>query len=131
MKITLAFLGLLIWLGSDTDDICVRHWESMDYDQLSRSAHLQGEVKLAATIGPSGSVEEVKIIVAHAGGILPTAAAKNLTSWKFSAGNRRTFEVTYDFRLVDPPWDEAPTRMTVDFPSHVSVESNYRRIMQD
>src|SRR5271154_3633102 len=116
MKLLPIFLLLVSCANSNSEDLCVKHWESMDYDQLARTAHLQGQVKLVATIAADGSVEEVKIILAHAGGTLPEAAAKNLRGWKFNGGTPRTFEFTYDFRLVNPAWNEAPTRMTIDLP---------------
>jgi TonB family protein len=113
------------------NNICVVHWKSIYYNEVARQARLEGDVKLQVTIDQTGKVSKVVVVQpSSAHKLLQDEAVKNVTEWTFNTGDERMFETVYEFRLVMPEtYYTPPTSVTVDFPDHVHVESNFKPIM--
>lgn len=43
-------------------DICVVHWQSINYHPLARQARLQGDVSLEVSVDPDGKVSDVRVL---------------------------------------------------------------------
>ena len=72
------------------------------YPSLARAARVRGDVKMAVTVNPDGSVKDVKIAEGHP--LLNEAAVEAIRQWKFSATpSGGTVNVTLPFTLADPP----------------------------
>jgi|HubBroStandDraft_6_1064221.scaffolds.fasta_scaffold949262_2 TonB family protein len=113
-------------------DICVVHWKSINYNPVARGARLQGDVRLEVSVGPDGKVSDVRVLPSDAHKLLRDEAVKNMNEWTFSAGEKRSFDIVYEFRLIMPETDyDAPTSVYVDFPTKVHVESQFKVIMRD
>lgn len=113
-------------------DICVVHWRSINYDPIARAARLQGDVRLEVSVGPDGKVSDITVLPSNAHKLLQDEAVKNMNEWTFNAGNKRSFDIVYEFRLIMPETAyDAPTSVNVDFPTKVHVVSQFRAIMKD
>ena len=127
----LASIVLLV-AGYSPKDICVVHWKSINYNPVARQARLQGNVRLEVSVGSDGKVSEVRVLPSDAHKLLQDEAVKNMNEWTFNAGEKRSFGIVYEFRLAMPETDyDAPTFVTVDFPTKVHVESQFKVIMRD
>ncbi len=109
------------------------HVESLNYPPLARQAQLQGDVVLLAHIGTDGSISIPILKSGHP--LLLRVAADNLKKWKFQSGEEREMEITYHFKLAEPPSDSLQTECAFDLPdsvivfSHTApVETNYSRL---
>jgi TonB family protein len=124
--------AVVLVAGPSPKDICLVHWESINYNPIARRARLQGDVKLEVFVGLDGKVSDVKVLPSEAHRLLQDEAVKNMNEWRFNAGEKRSFDIVYEFRLIMPETDyDAPTSVTVDFPTKVHVESQFKAIMRD
>jgi len=123
----------LLFSRPSSNDICVVHWNSVNYNAVARQARLEGDVNLQVSIDQAGKVSKVTVVqptVAHK--LLQDEAVKNITDWTFNPGEQRVFEIVYEFRLVMPEiYYAPPTFVAVDFPNRVHVETNFKPIMRD
>ncbi len=119
--------------GLSSNDISVVHWNSIQYNVVARGARLQGDVKLQVSIDQDGKVSKVVVLQPSATHkLLQDEAVKNVTDWTFNPGEKRVFEIVYEFKLVMPEiYCISPTFVSVDFPTRVHVETNFSKIMQD
>jgi len=119
--------------GLSSNDFCEVHWNSIQYNVVARAARLQGDVKLQVSIDQDGKVSKVVVLqpgAAHK--LLQDEAVKNVTDWTFSPGEKRVFEIVYEFKLVMPEiYCISPTFVSVDFPNRVHVQTNFSPIMRD
>lgn len=125
---TLAFLllFLLVAIAAPAQEHEINRAEALQhvltrvaptYPPLARQARIQGPVKLAVSIDPSGDVTDVRVIEGHP--MLKDAAVDAVKRWKFEpfsvnddSPTEITVPVTVEFRLVSSP-DE--------------IESDYKR----
>ena len=113
-------------------DICVVHWKSIDYNEVARQARMQGDVSLEVSVEPDGKVSEVRVSSSNAHKLLQDEAVKNITEWTFSTGDKRSFDIMYEFRLVMPEvYYGPPASVTIDFPKRVHIESHFKPISRD
>jgi TonB family protein len=118
--------------GLDSADTCLVHWEAAIYNELARVARLQGDVKLRVSIGRDGRVSKAFVAQSNSHKLLRDEAVKNMEKWTFNSGDERTMEITYQFRLVEPElYYSPPTRIVVDFPATIHIESNFKPIQPD
>lgn len=112
-----------------SDDVCVVHWKSVEYNELARQARFQGDVRLGVSVDPKGSVSKVVVVQSNAGKLLQDEAVKNVKEWTFNSGGERNVVIVYEFRLVMPEVHYTPTpHITADFPNRVHVETNFKTI---
>ena len=98
------------------------HIESLNYPPLARQARIQGDAVLIAHIGTDGSVS---IPVRKSGHpLLLQAGEDNLKKWRFQSGEEQELEITYHFKLAEPPSDPLQTDCTFDLPDSVIVFSH-------
>ena len=122
----------LLLHGLSPTDICLVHWESPIYNEVARVARLQGDVKLQVAIGRDGRVSKVLVAQSNSHKLLQDEAVKNIEKWTFNSGEERTLEITYQFRLVEPElYYTPPSRVIMDFPATVHIESNFKPIERD
>lgn len=137
MKSLLANVLILVAVplllhGLSPTEISLVHWESPIYNELARVARLQGDVKLKVSIGRDGRVSKVLVAQPAPHKLLQDEAVKNIEKWTFNSGEERTLEITYQFRLVEPElYYTPPSRVAVDFPSTVHIESNFKPMQRD
>lgn len=70
------------------------------YPELARRMHIEGTVRVEATVAPDGKVTAAKAINGNT--LLQSAAVQAIRRWKFvPEGVRSTENVEIDFRLSD------------------------------
>lgn len=62
-----------------------------EYPEIARQLHLQGKVKIEATIAADGHVSEEKVIGGHP--ILAQSAMEAVKKWRFEAAPKETTEI--------------------------------------
>jgi len=123
---------LLLTVSPQTQPRLPIHVESLIYPPLARQARIQGDAVLIAQIGSDGSVSIPMRKSGHP--LLLQAAEDNLKTWKFQSGEVQEMEITYRFKLAEPPSDSLQTECSFDFPnsvtisSHVQITSDPRRL---
>lgn len=69
-----------------------------NYPELARRMHIEGSVRVEATVAPDGQVTSTKAVSGNP--LLKSAAAQAIRKWKFvPEGNGSTENVEVDFRL--------------------------------
>ena len=124
-KLTDVFKGAFASLQGPCaapDNRCVIHLESLDYPLLARQAQISGIVRVRAVLDKDGGVSSAS---AEGPKILKEASAENFTQWRFSPGNSRQIEITYDFRLEEPKVSYEPKpKVVFDLPDRVMITSH-------
>ena len=110
---------LLLTVSPQTQPRLPIHVESLIYSPLARNARIQGDAVLIAYIGSNGSVSITKRKSGHP--LLLETAEDNLKKWKFQAGESQEMEITYHFKLREPPSYDPPTECAFDLPDSVTV----------
>jgi TonB family protein len=111
---------------------CVRHLESLNYNPIVRQARLQGDVPVEVSVDANGKVESVRILPTGAHFALQQEATNNIRQWTFEPEGKQTFNITYEFRLVQPEVDGfSPTTVSVDFPDKIHITCNLKTINRD
>ncbi|HKS68570.1 MAG TPA: energy transducer TonB [Candidatus Acidoferrales bacterium] len=99
----LAFILLLGGLGSVAPSVLAQESGSItvkrrvktkvlpEYPQIARQLHLQGKVRIEATIAPDGRVTDTKVIGGHP--VLAVAAVDAVKKWHFEPGPKETTEI--------------------------------------
>ena len=97
------------------------HVESLEYPALGRSAHMQGDVTLAAWPDADGRVTgEPQVLSGNP--VFAKVAARNLRNWRFQAGEPGEVKVSYHFRMDGEGMrGKAPTTCQFDLPDSVTV----------
>jgi TonB family protein len=112
---------LLLTVSPQTQPRFPIHVESLIYPPLARNARIQGDVVLVAYIGADGSVS---IPIRKSGHpLLLQVAEDNLKKWKFQPGESQEMEITYHFKLREPPSYDPPTECAFDLPDSVTVSA--------
>jgi TonB family protein len=62
-----------------------------EYPEIARQLHLQGKVKIEASIAPDGHVTSAKVVGGHP--ILAQSAMDAVKKWRFEAGPKETTEI--------------------------------------
>jgi TonB family protein len=62
-----------------------------EYSEIARQLHLQGKVRVEATIAPDGRVTNTKVIGGHP--VLAVAAVDAVKKWRFEPGPKETTEI--------------------------------------
>jgi TonB family protein len=73
----LASIAILV-PSMSPKEICVVHWQSINYHPLARQARLQGDVSLEVSVDPGGKVSDVRVLLSNAHKLLQDEAAKNM-----------------------------------------------------
>ncbi|HEY6181806.1 MAG TPA: energy transducer TonB [Terriglobales bacterium] len=108
---------------SEPDVPCATHVESLSYEPIARKTSIAGDAKLRVEVNEAGNVAEERPISGHP--LLLKEAEKNIKLWKFKPGHAISFNVTYEFRLVEPRIDkDPPSTISYDLPFTVRVTSN-------
>jgi TonB family protein len=108
-------------------DVSVQHFESPLYDPVAQRARRQGDAVLKVQIAPDGSVRDAQGIQGDP--LLVRNATNNIRTWKFNQGDERTFNITYEYRLLPPEIEcGAETTVTFDLPSRLRVASRLLKI---
>jgi TonB family protein len=110
---------LLLTVSPQTQPRFPVHVESPIYPPLARNARIQGDVVLIAYIGSDGSVSIPTRKSGHP--ILLQVAEDNLKKWKFQPGESQEMEITYHFKLREPPTYDSTTECAFDLPDSVTV----------
>jgi len=122
----------LLLYGLSPTDICLVRWESPIYNEVARIGRMQGDVKLQVLIDRDGRVSKALVAESSSHKLLQDEAVKNIEKWTFNSGEERTLEITYQYRLVEPElYYTPPSRVIVDFPATVHIESNFKPIQRD
>jgi TonB family protein len=102
---------------------CVASVAVPDYPRLAHLARIQGEIRLTVTLDQKGRVSSIESHgSAHA--LLVREAERNLRRWDFCPRSA-TFEVTYEYRLTEPPQDNPePAKVSIDIPDHVQIRAH-------
>lgn len=103
-KASAVFLALAIatWasLPACAADRKVQRRLPPDYPELARRMHIEGTVRVEATVAPDGNVASVKAVSGNP--LLQSAAVQAIRKWKFAPESTRSTEnVEVDFRLSD------------------------------
>jgi TonB family protein len=119
------------------DSFLTRHLRSpLDVYQLQRgctASPVTGRCETReVSVDKNGRVSKVVVLKSSAQLLLQQEATRNISEWTFTPGEERVFELVYEFRRVMPEIDYlAPSRVTVDFPNRVHIETNFKTIMWD
>jgi hypothetical protein len=113
---------LLLTASPQTQPRLPIHVESLGYPPLARQARIIGDAVLVAHIGSDGSVSFAIFKSGHP--LLLQAAEGNLKKWKFLVGEAQEIEITYHFKLSEPPLNYAQTECAFDLPNSVTISSH-------
>jgi hypothetical protein len=112
--------------GQEPPELYVVHAESPYYDPLNWAINRSGDVVVAVTVSEDGNVQDAQ---ASGHPLLITGALQNIKTWRFVRGQRRHLNVTYEYRLDEPPADKLlQPRVTFDFPNKVRIMTARRRL---
>jgi TonB family protein len=112
--------------GQEAPELYVVHAESPFYDPLNWTINRSGDVVVAVTVSEDGSVQDAQ---ASGHPLLITGALQNVKTWRFVPGQKRHLNVTYEYRLDEPPADKLlQPRVTFDFPNKVRIVTARRRL---
>lgn len=103
------------------------------YDQLARTARLQGTVTLRLSISGDGTVIDAnpsstdRVLEAHP--LLQRRTEELIRRWKFTCANcaehgKYSYVVTFIYRLEGTDSDYDDTHVAVDLPDHVTITAN-------
>lgn len=124
-KLTDVFKGAFASLQGPCaapENRCVIHLESLDYPLLARQAQISGIVRVRAVLDKDGAVSSAS---GEGPKILKEASVQNFAQWRFSPGNSRQIEITYDFRLEEPKIAHEPkSKVVFDLPDRVTITSH-------
>jgi TonB family protein len=131
----LIFVGIMTHslANGPRSEVCAQHIQSPNYNVVARGARLQGDVSLDVFISADGSVSKIEVVnSSEAPKLLIDEAIKNMTGWSFNKGEERKFRIVYRYRLTMPEiYCFVPSRVTIDFPNYILIETNFAPIMQD
>jgi TonB-like protein len=112
--------------SQEPQELWVLHAESPFYDPLNWTINKSGDVVVAVTVSEDGSVQEAQ---ASGHPLLITGALQNVKTWRFVRGQKRHLNVTYEYRLDEPPADKLlQPRVTFDFPNRVRIVTARKRL---
>ena len=82
--------------------ISVQKFEPPRYPAVARQAHIEGEVKVAVKLSPTGEVIEAEVMRGHP--MLKQVALDNIKKWRFHCddcayGESFSHEMTYSFEI--------------------------------
>ncbi len=133
--LTLCFL-LIATAALSQGATCVRHLIPPEYPELARQSQITGTVVVRAKIDGNGRV--ISTSIADSTGadrphkLLEQAADQNLRKWRFSPGEPKTLDVTYEFRLEKPDALNSPVpNIEFDLPARVTITSKMPGPIQD
>lgn len=95
-----ALLLFVAVLPAWANDRKVQHRYAPVYPELARRMHIEGMVRVEATVSPDGQVTTTKAVSGNT--LLQSAAERAIRKWKFAPESARSTEnVDVDFRLSD------------------------------
>src|ERR1700676_519595 len=108
---------------------CIRHFQSLNYNNLARQTRQQGDVPLHVMVDKQGSVENVECLPTKTTTLLQESAAENIKRWTFEPEGKFEFTIVYEFRLLNHESEyPQPSNVTIDFPVKVHIETYYQTI---
>jgi TonB family protein len=108
---------------------CIRHFQSLNYDNLARIMREQGDVPLHVMVDKQGNVENVECLPTTTTIVLQKSAAENIKRWTFEPEDKFEFTIIYEFRLLDHESEyPQPSNVTIDFPLKFHIETYYQTI---
>ena len=99
----------------------------MEYPNVARFAHNQGDVSLTVRVGPDGAVTSATATSGPT--ILRRPTEENMRAWKFQPGQERTLNLMFKFVLEEPAMDFPRSRWMFDAPDTVTIISNRQAVV--
>lgn len=105
------------------------------YPHLAHLLGTQGEVRLAASVSPSGSPDQIRALSGP--GLLIDPAKEMLAKWAFTpcGGGAASCEVRISFRFILDPGlcgdSDCPQSFSFDSPDTITIRSVHRKAIVD
>lgn len=109
---------------SDLNEPAVRRFVAPEWPPMARMARIEGDVKVHASIEPSGEVSSVEVEYGH--GMLKESATSAIRQWTFTpAATTRTVAITVHFAFEEEERNQCQrTLVTARLPYEVEVRTN-------